>query len=75
MSDVVIADAATGAVIVRDFTPEEVAQRALDLAAELQAQAEHEQAVAERTAAREAAIARFKSLGFTDEEIAVLVLP
>lgn len=75
MANVVEVDASTGTVTVRDMTPEEVAQRTLDAAADLERAAAAEQAEAERFAAREAAVTRFRSLGFTESEIAVLVLP
>ena len=39
MADVVVVDAATGVRVERDFTPEEAAQRALDVAAAQEAQA------------------------------------
>lgn len=72
MADVIEIDAATGEVVERDFTPEEVAQREADQAA-VQAAAE---AQADREAIanlnREAAIAHAKTLGFTDAMIAVM---
>jgi hypothetical protein len=62
----------TGERIERDFTPEEAAQRAQDqAAAEAAAQAAADKEAAD-AAAREAAIAHAKSLGFTDEMIAVM---
>ena len=62
----------TGESIIRDMTPEELAQRELDeAAAALAAQAAAEQA-AVNAAATAAAIAHAKSLGFTDEMIAVM---
>ena len=65
-------DALTGERIERDFTPEELAQRAKDqAAAEAEAQAAADKEAAD-AAARAAAIAHAKSLGFTDEMIAVM---
>ena len=72
MNDVLEINAQTGERIERDFTPEEAAQRAKDQAeaeAAEQAAADKEAAAA---AARDAAIAHAKSLGFTDEMIAVM---
>lgn len=68
MSDVLQINAATNERIERDFTPEEAAQRVQDQAA---AQAADDKA-AQLTAARQAAIEHAKSLGFTDEMIAVM---
>jgi hypothetical protein len=72
MIDVVEVDAVTGERIERDFTPEEIAQREID---EIKRQ-KIEQKKAEKEAAdavaRAAAIAHAKSLGFTDEMIAVM---
>ena len=62
----------TGERIERDFTPEELAQREKDQAAAAAAQAEAEAKAAADAAARSAAIAHAKSLGFTDEMIAVM---
>lgn len=72
MADVLIVNAKTGERVERDFTPEELAQREADTAA---AKAAAQAAVAEaeaRAAAQVAAIAHAKSLGFTDEMIAVM---
>lgn len=72
MADVIQIDIATGERIERDFTPEEAAQRAKDqAAAEAAAQAAADKEAADK-AARDAAIAHAKSLGFTDEMIAVM---
>lgn len=68
-------DALTGETIIRDLTPDELAQREADRAA---ADAEEQKKSADkaaRKAARDSAIARFKNLGFTDAEIDTLVLP
>lgn len=75
MARVIEIDAATGKVYERDFTADELTQRKADqreAAAAAQAEADSRAA---RIAARAAAIARFKNLGFTDEEISALVLP
>lgn len=70
--DVIEVDAVTGAIVERDFTAEEMAQREADSAAfEAAAQAEAAKAAAD-AAARDAAIAHAKSLGFTDAMIAVM---
>lgn len=72
MADVIEIDAATGEVVERDFTAEELAQREADEAAAqaaAEAQADKEAADA---AARAAAITHAKSLGFTDAMIAVM---
>lgn len=66
MADVFEVDALTGEVIERAFTPEELAQREADAAAE----AERQAAAAERAAARAALLDR---LGLTEDE-AVLLL-
>ena len=72
MTDVIELDAATGAIVERLFTAEELAQREADqAAAETAAQAAADKAAAD-AAARDAAIAHAKSLGFTDEMIAVM---
>ena len=72
MADVLEIFADTGERIERDFTPEEIAQRAKDQAeAEAAAQAAADKQAADK-AARDAAIAHAKSLGFTDEMIAVM---
>ena len=66
---------ATGEVVERELTQAEQDQRAADAAAAATAEAERVAAEEARQAARAAAIERFKTLGFTDEEIATLVLP
>lgn len=72
MSNLLEINVITGERIERDFTPEEAAQRAKDQAeAEAAAQAAADKAAADK-AARDAAIAHAKSLGFTDEMIAVM---
>ena len=66
---------ATGEVVERELTQAEQDQRAADAAAAATAEAERVAAEEARQAARAAAIERFKTLGFTDEETATLVLP
>ena len=72
MNDVLEISVQTGQRIQREFTADELAQREKDqaeTAAAAQAAADKEAA---ESAAREAAIAHAKSLGFTDEMIAVM---
>jgi hypothetical protein len=72
MTDVLEVWVNTGERIEREFTPEEAAQRAKDQA---EAEAAEQAAAAKEAAdaaARDAAIAHAKSLGFTDEMIAVM---
>jgi ATPase subunit of ABC transporter with duplicated ATPase domains len=61
----------TGKSIERDFTPEELQQREADAQAHAAAEAERVAAETAQTKAREAALSHAKSLGFTDEMIAV----
>ena len=72
MADVIEVDAATGEVIERDFTAEEKAQRKLDQDAAAKAQDEADAKLAADAAATAAAVEHAKSLGFTDEMIAVM---
>ena len=65
----------TKEVTERPLTAEEIAQREADAAAAAAAEAERVAAEEARQAARAAAVQRCKALGFTDEEIATLVLP
>jgi hypothetical protein len=69
---VMIVNAATGEVVERDRTPEEQAQHETDLAETQAAEAEAEAKAAEAAEATAAAIAHAKTLGFTDEMIAVM---
>jgi hypothetical protein len=66
MSDVIEIDAATGIVVERDFTPEELAQREVDAAAEV----ERQSVIAEKAAARAALLER---LGITADEASLLL--
>ena len=62
----------TGAVIEREPTAEELAQRAQDEAAAAAAAQAAADAAAAQAAAAAAAIAHAKSLGFTDDMIAAM---
>jgi hypothetical protein len=73
MADILIINAATGERIERDFTPEEIAQRAVDAAAAEEARAAAEQAELERVAARESAMAKLALLGLSDVEVAAII--
>lgn len=72
MSEVVEIWADTQESTVRPMTAEELAQRAKDLSEAEQAAAAAQQAAAAQAAAGQAALAHAKSLGFTDEMIAVM---
>ena len=72
MNDVIEVDALTGEVTERPFNKDELAQRKADEAAASAAQAAQEAAALETAAATAAAIEHAKSLGFTDEMIAVM---
>lgn len=70
MADVVEIDGDTGEVTERDFTPEELAQRELDVQ---EYEAAAEAAIAEqeaKDAARVSALSKLAALGLTEEEIA-----
>lgn len=66
MGQVIEIDAATGIVVERDFTPEELAQREVDAAAEV----ERQSMIAEKAAARAALLER---LGITADEASLLL--
>lgn len=70
MADVVEINAATGEVVERDFTPEELAQREKDAAESALAAAEAESARAKRDQERAALLDR---LGITEDEAALLL--
>lgn len=72
MADVIEIFADSGQVIERDFTPEELAQRATDVAAAEQAATEAAKQAKADQKTRDAAIAHAKSLGFTDDMIRVM---
>jgi hypothetical protein len=65
MNEVLEVNAATGETVLRDFTPEELAQREADAAAEAAAVA----AAGERAAARAALLER---LGISEDEAVLL---
>jgi hypothetical protein len=70
MSDVIEIDAATGIVVERDFTPEELAQREADIAAAEAAAAEAAEKAAADAAARAALLER---LGISEDEARLLL--
>lgn len=70
MIDVIEVDAVTGAVLERDFTPEEIAQREADAQAAVDAAAAAEAKAAEVAAARAAVLER---LGLSEDEVVVLL--
>lgn len=74
MADVIETDYSTDppTVTERDFTAQEMAQRAADVKAAKEAAAAAAAQAAAEAQARDAAIAHAKSLGFTDEMIAVM---
>lgn len=72
MADVIEIYALTGETVERDFTPEELAQRETDAANAAIALAEAEAKAAADAAVRADAIDHAKTLGFTDEMIAVM---
>jgi hypothetical protein len=64
---------ATGEIINREATADELAQEAIDQAASAAAQAEQDAAENARIAAKESARAKMAALGLTDEEISAIV--
>jgi hypothetical protein len=72
MPNVLEVNADTGQIIERDFTSEEKTQREADNVAAEKAAADKAAKEAAEAAATAAAIAHAKSLGFTDEMIAVM---
>lgn len=72
MTNIVEVWADTGEVVERERTPDEQAQYEADLAAAEAATAEAAAKVEANAAATAAAVAHAKSLGFTDEMIAVM---
>ena len=72
MTDVLEINVPTGERIERDFTPEELAQRAKDqAAAEAAAQAAADEAAA-KDAAKASALAKLQALGLTEAEAAAI---
>ena len=72
MTTAIEVNCATGEVIERPLTAEELAQREVDAAAAAVAQAEHEATLAAAQAAKESAQSKLAALGLTAEEIAAL---
>jgi hypothetical protein len=64
---------ATGELINREPTPEELAQEAQDQAASAAAQAERDAADAARLASKASARAKLAGIGLTEDEITALV--
>jgi hypothetical protein len=72
MADILEINVPTGERIERDFTPEEAAQRAKDIAAaEAAAQAAADEAAAKETA-KASALAKLQALGLTEAEAAAI---
>lgn len=72
MADVIEHDVATGERIEREFTPDEAAAKAEQEQAAAQLAAMQQAKEMADKATRDAAIAHAKSLGFTDQMIAVM---
>ena len=72
MADVIEIDAQTGAVVERDFTPEELAQREADAAAAAAAEAERAAAEQAKADAKASALAKLQTLGLTEDEALAL---
>lgn len=70
--DVIEIDAATGEVVERDFTPEEIAQREADQAAAEAAAAAAAAAQAQRDQDALSGVQKLRDLGLTDDEIRAL---
>ena len=68
MSDVLEINVPTGERIERDFTPDELAQRAKDVAADKAAAQAEADALAAKEAAKSSALAKLEALGLTAEE-------
>lgn len=68
MADVIEIDASTGAVVERDFTPEELAQREADAQAAALADMEREADEQAAAAVRESALAKLAALGLSEAE-------
>jgi hypothetical protein len=73
MADIIEIDAITGERIERSFTPEEIAQRELDIAEYNAAQLAREQEEANKLAAKQSALAKLTALGLTEEEVLALL--
>lgn len=68
MADIVEIDASTGEVVERDFTEEELAQRAADFAAFEAAEAARVAEEEAKAAARQSALDKLMALGLTEKE-------
>jgi hypothetical protein len=73
MADIIEIDAITGERIERSFTPEEIAQRELDIAEYNADQLLREQEEANKLAVKQSAITKLTALGLTEEEVLVLL--
>ena len=73
MADVVIINAATGERIERDFTEEELAQRAADQAAFEESEAARIAEEEAKAAAKASALAKLAALGLTEEEASAII--
>jgi DNA-binding transcriptional regulator YhcF (GntR family) len=73
MADVLIINAATGERIERDFTEEELVQRAADQAAFEEAEAARIAEEEAKATAKASALAKLAALGLTEEEAAAIV--
>ena len=73
MADVIEINAITGERIERSFTPEEIAQRELDIAEYNATQLAREQEEANKLAAKQSAITKLTALGLTEEEVLALL--
>ena len=73
MNDVLIVNAKTGERVIRDFTPEELAQRELDRIAAEEAEAARVEEENAKIAAKESALAKLAALGLTEEEAKAIV--
>ena len=72
MADILIIDAVTGETVERDYTPEEAKQRKIDEKAANERAMREAAKQARQSEARAAAVVHAKSLGFTDDMIAVM---
>lgn len=73
MADVTEIDCLTGEVVERDFTEEELAQRAADLAAFEEAEEARVAQEEAKTAAKASAVEKLAVLGLTEEEVKALL--
>jgi len=73
MADVLIVNAKTGERVERDFTPEELAQREADAAAEAERVAAEQAAVDAAAAAKASAMEKLAALGLSESEVAAIV--